>query len=344
MLMPIDMPAVVRQAFERAPSHLFCCDDFDHGVYRKNKYVALTRRHVQIDKAGYCSVILLDVDRRGATDAPADAGLPPPSWVCMNPANGHAHIAYVLEEPIRRTSADDRPARFLRAVRQGMVRMIQADTNYNGRLTKNPLSSAWVTTVVNKTYSLSELAEYIPDDLLSIPARRAFTSQREEVLAPVGRNAALFDAVRQAHYPAWSSLVSMPASQSVAKLFDAAVRMNGERIDVAPLSEHELMTICRSIDRFLRSRYRKPKDSEAFSLRQGRRQKLAAQKRRLNNQQRLIVAASSLVGSGRPLTFASLARESGLTRQTVASTHREHSLALMADAKRLSGESVAKRL
>lgn len=344
MLMPIDMPAVVRQAFERSPSHLFCCDEFDHGVYRKKKAVALATRHIQIDKAGYCSVILLDVDRHGAANAAVDAGLPPPSWICINPANGHAHIAYVLEDPVRRTSADDRPARFFRAVRQGMVRMLCADPNYNGRLTKNPLSPAWITTVVNKTYSLTELAEYIPDYLLNIPAKNPVSLSREEALVPVGRNVGLFDTLRQAHYPVWSRMISMPASQSVAKLLESAKRMNGERGDGASLPEQEVMNICRSIDRFLRRCYRKPTDSQAFSLRQGRRQKLAAQTRRLNNQQRLTVAAASLLESGKPLSFTSLARESGLTRQTVASTHREHSLALMADAERLSRESVAKKL
>lgn len=325
MLMPLDPPSVVKTVFDRAPQFLLCCDDFKQGVYRQTKSKALLKRHVQIDKQGCCSVILIDIDRRGAATAYEDVGLPPPSWSCTNPKNGHAHVAYVLDDPVWRTdSLIDRPVRLLRAVRHAMNTMLGGDQNYAAKLTKNPLHPDWIVDTINKTYTLSELMEYIPGKYLQ--KQKIHRGHDENTDTISSRNKTVFDAVRLKHYPEWSKLVLLPRGAFFEILLASAHQAN---VFPEPLSERELITICRSIERFMRKQHRAPADSAAFQRRQSIRQRLAAKQRRLNNHERLCVAAKTLANTGIRLTFSSIAKQAGLTRQTAASTHREQCLRLI---------------
>lgn len=319
MLMPLNSSGVIKTAFDRAPQFLLCCDDYSHGVYRQAKTNALLKRHVQIDKRGCCSVILIDIDRRGAASAYDDVGLPPPSWSCTNPRNGHAHIAYVLEQPVWRIDhLADSPVRLLHAIRQALTTMLSGDPNFAARLTKNPLHPDWVVDTVNKTYSLSELWEYIPRRFFQLQPQGPCEDFGAETTA--SRNKTVFDAVRLKHYPEWSKLVLLPKHVVLETLMRSARQFN---VFAIPLPERELVTICRSIERFIRIQYRAPEDAAVFKRRQANRQRLAALKRRQNNHQRLRTAAITLANSGAPLTFSSIARQAGMTRQTAASTHRD---------------------
>lgn len=325
MLMPLDRSGVIKTIFDRAPKFLLCCDDFTQGVHRQIKSKAFLKRNVQIDKLGCCSVILIDIDRRGAATAHEDVGLPPPSWSCTNPKNGHAHVAYVLDEPIWRTdSVMDRPVRLLRAVRHAMITMLGGDQNYAARLTKNPLHPDWIVDIINKTYTLSELMEYIPNQYLE--SQKKFRAQDEDTYTQSSRNKSVFDVVRLRHYSEWSKLVLLPKRSLVETLLATARQAN---VFPEPLTERELITICRSIARFMRNRYRASTDSDAFKSRQSYRQRLAAKQRRQNNNERIGNAALALAINGVPLTFSSIAKQAGLTRQTAASTHREHCLSLI---------------
>ena len=279
MLMPLDTPNVVKTVFDRAPQFLLCCDDFTQGVHRQNKSKAFLKKNVQIDKRGCCSVILIDIDRRGAATAYEDVGLPPPSWSCTNPKNGHAHIAYVLDDPIWRTdSLIDSPVRLLRAVRHAINTMLGGDQNYAAKLTKNPLHPDWIVDIINKTYTLSELMEYIPGKYLQKQKIHRETYENTDTIS--SRNKAVFDAVRLKHYPEWSKLVHLPRGALFERLLASAHQAN---VFPEPLSERELITICRSIERFMRKQYRTPADSVPFQRRQKIRQRLAAKQRRRNN-------------------------------------------------------------
>lgn len=326
---PANSQPVVELAFSRAPRRPLCADYFKNGVFQRDKRHAMTLRHVQFDRPGYCSVILIDIDRRGAANAADDAGLPPPSWICMNPNNGHAHMAFVLSEPIRRTdSVVDRPVRFLRAVQAGLTTMLGGDRNYNGRLTKNPLSKDWVVEVTNKAYSLTELSEYIPDELLIYP-----NMGRQIKVGDLGgdshsRNVTMFNILRQRFYKQWGLLVSMPTEDALKVILDAANEINATQF-LNPLSSHELLTISRSINRFLRMHFRAASSSLAFLSRQAYRQELSAQRRRSNNEERISQAARAIAASGRTMTLSALAREAGLSRQTLSTTHSEHCVRLL---------------
>lgn len=335
MLMPLELTGVVKKAFDRAPQFMLCCDDFTQGVYRRAKTTALLKRHIQIDKRGCCSVIVIDIDRRGAASVHEDVGLPPPSWSCTNPKNGHAHIAYVLEQPVWRIDqVADRPVRLLHAIRRALTNMLGGDPHYTARLTKNPLHPDWIVDTINKAYTLSELLEYIPDRFLQLQAESLGKDWGTETTS--SRNKTVFDAVRLKHYPEWSKLTLLPKHALCNTLMESARQAN---VFPAPLSENELITICRSIERFIRTRYRSPKDAADFKRRQSSRQRLAAQKRRENNRERLSASAMTLANNGAPLTFSSIARHAGLTRQTAASTHRDHCLHLIQSLSKESNAS-----
>jgi hypothetical protein len=201
-------------------------------------------------------------------------------------------------------------------------------------LTKNPLHPHWIVDTINKTYTLSELLEYIPDRFLQPQTESHNKDWGTETTS--SRNKIVFDAVRLKHYPEWSKLTLLPRYALCKTLMESARQAN---VFTAPLSENELLTICRSIARFIRTRYRTPEDAVDFKRRQSNRQRLAAQKRRQNNRERLSASAMTLANNGAPLTFSSIARQAGLTRQTAASTHRDHCLYLIQSLSKQSSAS-----
>ncbi len=58
--------------------------------------------------------VVVDVDHDDADWAADRADLPEPSWTAVNPFNGHAHLAYVLQIPVARSDASrTAPLRYL---------------------------------------------------------------------------------------------------------------------------------------------------------------------------------------------------------------------------------------
>jgi hypothetical protein len=113
----------------------------------------------------------------------------------MNPENGHAHIVYVLAEPVVTTSQEHQaPARYVGAIESAFINALRADADFTAGLTKNPHHPSWRTEVLRPApYTLTELAEYVN--------LRGVTRQRLRVEGKQGRNSQLFDTIRHWAYP-----------------------------------------------------------------------------------------------------------------------------------------------
>lgn len=66
----------------------------------KRRDIALKRRHLQLNGKQAIVWLNFDVDRPDAHFAARDADLPVPSFIAGYPANGHAHLAYLLAVPV----------------------------------------------------------------------------------------------------------------------------------------------------------------------------------------------------------------------------------------------------
>jgi hypothetical protein len=177
------------------PYRPYATDDYSQGIQQEWRGRALTRRYLSPNTTGYAAWLIFDVDKSDASTSWLNASLPPPNLIVVNPLNGHAHIAYRLRGWIR-LAGDQRPVRWLESIRRAYTVALGADPRYVGLLCKNPLHSAWKTTVARDApYDLAELSRYA-DFFADAGWRRA------EVDEITGRNTFVFDKLRHWAYRA----------------------------------------------------------------------------------------------------------------------------------------------
>lgn len=203
--------------------------------------MALTCLHVQLNHPSVVRWLVVDIDRRGAYLADEDALLPTFNMVMVNPANGHAHAAYLLDVPVgRHDAAGLKPLKLLAAVERGLTRRLGGDRGYAGLLTKNPLHPHWaVEWRRDAPYSLEGLAGWL--------TREDMRPDAEIASFGLGRNCMIFDQLRAFAY---REVVAFKRSnRSVeawrSRLITVAQGMNGPFAE--PLSSFEVRSIAKSV-------------------------------------------------------------------------------------------------
>ena len=134
------------EIFRRAlPARIQAADRFGPGKRPRQFPLsqALRRRYIRPNPPGLKVAIPFDLDH----DDPMRweyANLPEPHATVMNHHNGHSHLIYLLEVPVRLHDCErTRPMRFLEAVEYCYTVRLGADPSYNGAFVKNPYSRAW---------------------------------------------------------------------------------------------------------------------------------------------------------------------------------------------------------
>lgn len=185
---------VFREKLPRKPYH---ADDLGDGLRIRDVQKALQARYIQANGPTHRYWLIYDVDRSGAVLDWYDRGAPPPTIVAQNPANGHAHLIYGLEVPVR-TAPDGKPGplRYAAAVDCALRAVLDADAGYAGLICKNPLHTHWrVTEWEPRLYELDDLASWL--DL------SAFNDRRKRLPDyGLGRNCTLFEKLRTWAYRA----------------------------------------------------------------------------------------------------------------------------------------------
>lgn len=182
---------------KRLPRKPYHTDDFGTGLRIRDVQKALQARYIQPNGPTHRYWLVYDVDRSGAVLDWYDRGAPPPTIVAQNPANGHAHLIYGLEVPVR-TAPDGKPGplRYAAAVDCALRAVLDADAGYAGLICKNPLHSHWrVTEWEPRLYELGDLASWL--DLSAFNDRR-----RRLPDYGLGRNCTLFEKLRTWAYRA----------------------------------------------------------------------------------------------------------------------------------------------
>ncbi|WP_087724190.1 replication initiation protein [Pandoraea sp. PE-S2T-3] len=211
------------------PYRPWATDDLASGIRILGREAAARRRYVQPNPPALRTWIVFDVDRAGAAHAWEDANVAPPSWIAVNPANAHAHLAYGLEVPVVTSDAGRLdPLRYAAAVEAGYRRALGADRSYAGLMCKNPLHPDWrVLWGREDRYDLPELAEWLP--VLPKPEKRAEASG-------LGRNVSLFDALRRWAYRTRRSFPGTAEQWAVAVL-DRSELLNADFATPLPFGE-----------------------------------------------------------------------------------------------------------
>ena len=199
------------------------------------------------------TALRFDIDSEGGGAAWIEAELPAPNLIVVNPANGHAHLIYLLGAWVRTDFGDPsrlRVVRYAAAIERAYATALGADQAYAGRFQHNPFSDAYVTKVGRQApYSLAELAQYV--DLYS-PAAKVVPPQG------IGRNVEIFDRLRRWAYTAvadwkigtaeaWERVVSERATLIAADV--------GAESPRGPLPANEIGHIVKSVARWVWERY-----------------------------------------------------------------------------------------
>ncbi|ECP7499637.1 hypothetical protein FU090_08625 [Campylobacter jejuni] len=266
-------------------------DDLHAGVYRCSRGEAMHRRFIETNPRALSNLLVVDIDHE-------DAALRTlwnrqawwPNAVVENPANGHAHAVWALNEPITRTEyARRKPLAFAAAVTEGLRRSVDGDTGYSGLLTKNPAHADWDALWCNSDwlYGLDELAEHLTEAGYMPPPSWKRTKRRNQV--GLGRNCSIFETART-----WAYREIRHHWFDSAGLHDAISahvnELNAEFPE--PLPASEARAIAASIHRWITTKSRMWADGPAvyeatFSTIQAARGRKGGERRASNVRQRI---------------------------------------------------------
>jgi len=232
----------------------YCSDNLAReGLYRLPIAEAMSRLLIQPNTAKLHVALCFDVDRPTAAIDWRDRGLPAPNLSVRNPANGHAHLIYLLGVPVPVSELSRiRPIQFMAAIQEGMRRQLDADRGYAGLVVKNPRHAKWITVEwTDQPYDLAYLAEFVS---LPTPAEMRRRSQCKNY-AGLGRNCTIFEIVRRQAY----SMVRDYWRPEGERMFRKAVLeavLASNLSDVGnPLSTKECRAIAKSISHWVWKRF-----------------------------------------------------------------------------------------
>lgn len=290
----------------RVPHRPYCTDEL--GTLRiRDKATALAKRYIQVNPPATVGYLVFDVDREGAAFSWEQRNLPAPSWAAVNPANGHAHLAYAIETPIVRTdAARQKPLKFLAAIQGAFTAQLGADPGYAMFITKNPLNPSWrVISHDRAVYGLHQLAEYV-DLKAKVPKRE---------VSGLGRNCDLFDALRRRAYREVTAFrEGSDYERWMRFILDTAHKLNSY---TQPLPDSEIRATAKSIGKWTWRHFGHGAAVERFIDRQKARQRRAAMARKGSVSARIVDAIAGLQRAGKRVTVSAVARLAGVTRPTV---------------------------
>jgi hypothetical protein len=307
------------------PFRVRCSNDLDRGLAWVPRKFALRHRELAPDPPGWKTALRFDVDcpcdrqphaRSGYCPRAAtywrDAALAEPSFVVVNPTNGHAHYVYLLRGWIRVDGADPSQlaaVRYFAAIERAYTRALHADPGYAGLVQHNPFAARYQTyNGRDEPYSLGELAAFV--DLPRLAPRRQAEIRTE------GRNVETFDRLRHWAYGAIAHYRCGPRERW-DEVVNARALMIAEQVRAAypaashPFSDHEALATAKSVADWVWLRYdggslTRVRADTAVRREKHRQLDLAARRERgsiprdvyLAEVQRRRVAASTLRGLG----------------------------------------------
>lgn len=302
---------------DRLAPRPYCMSGKSQGMLIRDVSRALGYPYVQANSPWLIYRVVLDVDRDLSLTAAQgtwhdDYLMPAPSWVALNPENGHAHLGYEIAVPVaRHDTASRKPLKLLAAIEHALTVKAGADRGYVGLVCKNPLHPDWLVTIARAhPYDLAELADWV--DLAP------YSGRRPAVVAdgPVGRNCALFDKLRVWAY-AEVRLYKVSAGREA---WNAAVLTRAEALNgyTPPLPYSEVRATARSVAKYTWSRFDIAASDARFSKLQayrGQRGGLASGKVRFDATVDQRLQALELRSQG--LTVKATAEQLGVSMATV---------------------------
>lgn len=219
---------------------------------RRHRDVALQLPYVEANPLVLQSLIITDRDLTD-TDMAADlVGLPEPTYTALNPLTNTGHVVFGLKDPVCLTdAARRRPINLLARIEHGLNEVLEGDSSYGGRITKNPLHEEHQTLWGESLYTLQELASAL-DQLGALPS--AGNPRKNVTSSAVGRNVALFDTIRKWSYRAirkhWGDGLEVWSQVVLTQAYTVNETIIGNEFTRGPLSYSETKSVAKSIARW----------------------------------------------------------------------------------------------
>lgn len=249
------VPEQLQLFTEYLPRKPYATLELSSGLKICKQGTALRMPYIQANPHNVLRWLIFDVDQKYAAVSWDDNNLPVPAWVCQNPSNGHAHIAYGLTAPVCKSpNGRAAPIRYAAAIQEGFRQALGADPGYSGLITKNPLSANWRTwTPVPGAgmYELGYLAEFVP-----------LSNQQRTQPIGLGRNCTLFDDLRVWAYKQVRQCKSFDSFQR--QVHSQVAYLNSY---TQPLPHNEVRAIAKSVTKWVWQKM----DRESFSATQAAR-------------------------------------------------------------------------
>lgn len=242
---------------DHLPAKPYHTDDLALGLQIRKKAQALKSRYVQPNGPTHRYWLVFDIDRPDAGLYWDQVNAPPPNIVAINPENGHGHIFYALETPVRTAPDGSLSAlKYAAAVEAGLREKLAADPGYSALIAKNPTHKHWfVRSWESHLYTLDELASYI-----DLPEK----SPKRENCAGLGRNCDLFGRLRR-----WSYRAIRQGWPDYDRWFEAVLtRAQGLNTYAEPLQYNEIKATAKSVARYTHRKF-SPEGFSAWQAKQG---------------------------------------------------------------------------
>ena len=139
----------------------YCTNHFQkQGLLIRPKEQAFTLAYLQLNNHWSDTYLNFDVDRAGAAWAWDDADILAPTFITINPQNGHAQLGYELITPVWKQGSE-KPIKWLKAIKKGLTEILGADKGYTGLISQNPNHPRWEILDFGGRHELVELWETI---------------------------------------------------------------------------------------------------------------------------------------------------------------------------------------
>ncbi|TDK67474.1 replication initiation protein [Sapientia aquatica] len=299
-----------------------CTNDFQDGTKFRKKDRALQCKYIELNQL-YKKYIVLDIDRPGAAFLWEEKGLPPPTIITINPEKATCHYLYELKTPVIYTHNGRRaPQKYYEAVDLALTHALEADLNYIGKFTRNPLYSNHLVITHPVQYELEDFQEWHLE-LASVKKKASHLD-----CSGYGRNSTIFHKLRFIAYPVVKSFTNFEIFYG--EMEKQAFELNAEFAvnSKACLAAKEVMGIAHSVSKYcwkhrhsidqmkFRGVMQLPKEMTI------REKQIAAashthHQRKKNSLEHILAAALALKSQGKAVTQKAVATHSKYSLDTV---------------------------
>lgn len=304
------------------PRKPYCSFDKTASLILMQMYAVLYP-YIQLNNPTQCAWLVFDCDHQDILIW-EKAGLPPPSYIALDPLSGRFHIGYAISPVFLGANARRKPIEYLAAIQRTMTRLLKADSRFVGLITKNPIHTEWQVNILhNQQYDLSELHQAIGE-----LDKKHYGETLTTDLIGFERNCELFHVLRFHSYAHIRLTDDMTYEQWHEYLSRHVEELNASyrSIDVAPLEDREVRGIAKSVSKWTWQRrdtihYKERKlqldESQPLATRQAIGAYHSHEVRKEASQQRIEKAIVELKAKGIKVTQKAVIESSGLTRRTI---------------------------